>query len=286
MAKPALGRGLGALIPGVAEEAAAEGRTLKEIDIDSITANPYQPRTDFHAGALSELADSIAEKGILQPILVMPKGNGYQLVAGERRVQAAEMAGYKRVPAIIMEGLTKEAQIELALIENLQREDLDPIEEARGYKRLADECSLTQEEIGKRVGKERSVIANSLRLLTLPEDVQRIISSARITPSHARTLLNLADSGAQLQLAEKMAAEKMTVRSAEKLMQKRRTARRSPALSASAEDLQSELQRHLATKVKLHRNQKGRGRIEIHFFSDPELERLAGIILDTGEGMK
>ncbi len=286
MAKPALGRGLGALIPGISEEAAAEGRSLKEIEISSISPNPYQPRVDFNDDALLELSLSITEKGVLQPILVTAKDNGYELVAGERRVRAAEMAGYKQIPAIIIEGLTKEASIELALIENLQRENLDPIEEAKAYKQLVEECNLTQEQIAQRVGKNRSVIANSLRLLALPPEIQKIISSAKITPSHARTLLNLADSGAQLQLAEKMAAEKMTVRSAEKLVLKRRAARRAPELSASAEDLQGELQRHLATKVKIHRNQKGRGRIEIHFYSDPELERLAGIILDTGEGMK
>lgn len=285
MSKQALGRGLGALIPGISEEAVAEGHMLKEIEIANISPNPFQPRIDFNDDALLELSLSIAEKGILQPILVTPKDNGYELVAGERRVQAAEMAGYKQIPAIILEGLTKEAKIELALIENLQREDLDPIEEARAYQRLSEECNLTQEEVAKRVGKNRSVIANSLRLLTLPEDVQKIVSSARITPSHARTLLNLADQGAQMQLAEKMAAEKMTVRSAEKLVLKRRAARRAPGLSAAAEDLQSELQRHLATKVKLHRNQKGRGRIEIHFYSDPELERVVGVILDKGEGM-
>ncbi len=286
MAKPVLGRGLGALIPGVSEEAVAEGRTLKKIEISSVSPNPYQPRVDFNDDALLELSLSISEKGVLQPILVTAKDNGYELIAGERRVRAAEMAGYKQIPAIIMEGITKEATIELALIENLQRENLDPIEEAKAYKQLAEECNLTQEQIAQRVGKNRSVIANSLRLLTLPPEIQKIISSAKITPSHARTLLNLADQGAQLQLAEKMAAEKMTVRSAEKLVLKRRAARRAPELSASAEDLQGELQRHLATKVKIHRNQKGRGRIEIHFYSDPELERLAGIILDTGEGMK
>jgi len=286
MSKQALGRGLGALIPGMAEEAVAEGRMLKEIEIASISPNPYQPRVDFNDDALLELSLSITEKGVLQPILVTAKDNGYELVAGERRVRAAEMAGYKQIPAIIMEGLTKEASIELALIENLQRENLDPIEEAKAYKQLVEECNLTQEQIAQRVGKNRSVVANSLRLLTLPPEIQKIISSAKITPSHARTLLNLADSGAQLQLAEKMAAEKMTVRSAEKLVLKRRGARRSPELSASAEDLQSELQRHLASKVRIHRNQKGRGRIEIHFYSDPELERLAGIILDTGAGMK
>ncbi|MGH8003293.1 MAG: ParB/RepB/Spo0J family partition protein [Limisphaerales bacterium] len=286
MTKPALGRGLGALIPGISEEAGAEGRTLKEIPIESISKNPYQPRTEFYAVSLNELADSIAEKGILQPILVTPKDNGYELVAGERRVQAAEMAGYKQIPAIILEGLTKEAKIELALIENLQREDLDPIDTAKAYQRLMDECHLTQEEVAKRVGKSRPAVANFLRLLSLPAKVQGMISLGELSPGHVRAILNLADQGAQLRLAEKMAAEKMTVRSAEKLVLKRRSARRAPELSASAEDLQGELQRHLATKVKLHRNQKGRGRMEIHFYSDPELERVAGIILDTGVGMK
>lgn len=286
MSKQALGRGLGALIPGVAEEAVGEGRMLVEIAIESISKNPYQPRSDFYGESLKELADSIIEKGVLQPILVTPKDNGYELIAGERRVQAAEMAGYKQIPAIILDGLTREAKIELALIENLQREDLDPIDTARAYRRLIDECKLTQEEVAKRVGKNRSVVANFLRLLTLPPQVQAQISLGELTPGHVRALLNLADQEAQVRLAEKMASEKMTVRSAEKLVLKRRTARRAPELSAAAEDLQGELQRHLASKVRIHRNQKGRGRIEIHFFSDAELERLAGIILDTGEGMK
>lgn len=286
MAKPALGRGLGALIPGISEEAAAEGRTLKEIDIDSISKNPYQPRGNFDGESLQELADSIIEKGILQPILVTPKDNGYELVAGERRAQAAKMAGYKQIPAIILDGLSKEAKIELALIENLQREDLDPIDTAIAYRQLMEECNLTQEEVAKRVGKNRSVVANMLRLLALPQQVQARISLGEISPSHARALLNLADPEAQKQLAAKFASEKTTVRSAEKLVLKRRSAGRSPEISAAAEDLQAEMQRHLASKVRIHRNQKGRGRIEIHFFSDAELERLAGIILDTGEGMK
>ena len=286
MTKPALGRGLGALIPGLSEEAMAEGRMLKEIDIKSISPNPYQPRSDFHPDSIRELADSITEKGILQPILVTSKDNGYQLIAGERRVQAAKMADYKLIPAIILEGLSKEGMIELALIENLQREDLDPIDTATAYQRLMEECPLTQEEVAKRVGKSRSTVANFLRLLSLPPKVQGMISLGELSPGHVRVILNLADPEAQVRLAEKMAAEKTTVRTAEKLVLKRRGARRVPQLSASAEDLQRELQQHLATKVKVFRNQKGLGRIEIHFFSDMELERLAGIILDTGEGMK
>lgn len=286
MSKPVLGRGLGALIPGLTDEAVAEGRQLREIEITSISPNPYQPRMDFDQETLSELAQSIQEKGILQPILVTAKDNGFELIAGERRVRAAEMAGYKQIPALIMEGLSKESIIELALIENLQREDLDPIDTATAYRRLMEECHLTQEEVAKRVGKNRSTVANFLRLLGLPPKVQGMISLGELSPGHVRVILNLADPEAQVRLAEKMAAEKTTVRTAEKMVLKRRGARRAPQLSASAEDLQRELQQHLATKVKVFRNQKGRGRIEIHFFSDMELERLAGIILDTGEGMK
>jgi len=284
MSKQALGRGLGALIPGLSEEAVGEGRILKEIDIAAISPNPFQPRVDFNQETLSELAQSIIEKGILQPILVTQKANGYELVAGERRVRAAEMAGYKQIPALIMEGLSKEAIIELALIENLQRENLDPIEEAKAYERLLGECNLTQEEIAQRVGKSRSVVANSLRLLTLPPGIQNKISSGEITPGHARTLLNLADQEAQVRLAERMADEKMTVRSAEKLILKRRAARRAPELPAEAEDMQRELQQHLATKVRIHRNQKARGRIEIHFYSDLELQRLLDLLLQAFEG--
>jgi len=261
-----------------------EGRILKEIDIAAISPNPFQPRVDFNQETLSELAQSIIEKGILQPILVTQKANGYELVAGERRVRAAEMAGYKQIPALIMEGLSKEAIIELALIENLQRENLDPIEEAKAYERLLGECNLTQEEIAQRVGKSRSVVANSLRLLTLPPGIQNKISSGEITPGHARTLLNLADQEAQVRLAERMADEKMTVRSAEKLILKRRAARRAPELPAEAEDMQRELQQHLATKVRIHRNQKARGRIEIHFYSDLELQRLLDLLLQAFEG--
>lgn len=274
MSKPALGRGLGALIPGLSDEAVAEGRQLKEVEISSITPNPFQPRMEFDQESLLELARSIEEKGILQPILVTVKDNGYELIAGERRVRAAEMAGYKQVPAIIMDGLSKETLIELALIENLQRENLDPIEEAKAYKRLTEECNLTQEEIAQRVGKNRSVVANSLRLLSLPAEIQNKISSGAITPGHARTLLNLADRETQLRLAEKMAQEKLTVRSAEKLVLKRRAARRSPELPASFEEVQAKLQQYLSTKVRIHRNQKGRGRIEIHFYSDAELQRV------------
>lgn len=274
MSKPALGKGLGALIPGLSEGVAVESGALREIEIAQVSPNPFQPRSDFDQEALLELAQSIEEKGVLQPILVTTKDAGFELVAGERRLRAAEMAGQKQIPAIILEGLSKEAIIELALIENLQRENLDPIDEARSYKRLIDECGLTQETVAQKVGKNRSVVANALRLLTLPPEVQKKISSGEITPGHARTLLNLADAEAQKRLAEKMAGEKMTVRSAEKLILKRRNARRVPELPAEVEEMQNKLQQFFATKVRIQRNQKGRGKIEVEFYSDQELVKL------------
>lgn len=277
MTKPALGKGLGALIPGLSEEMAVESGGLREIEINQVSPNPYQPRSEFDQEALRELAQSIEEKGVLQPILVTAKDNGFELVAGERRLRAAEMAGLKQIPAITFEGLSKETIIELALIENLQREDLDPIDEARGYRRLIDECGLTQELVAQKVAKNRSVVANALRLLSLPVEIQKKISLGEITPGHARTLLNLADPEMQKRMAEKMAGEKMTVRTAEKLILKRRAAKRAPELPANFEEVQVKMQQHFATKVRIQRNQKGRGRIEIHFYSDLELER----VLDT-----
>jgi len=283
MTKPALGRGLGALIPGLSEETAVESSSLKEIEISQVSPNPYQPRSEFDQETLNELAQSIIEKGVIQPILVTPKGVGFELVAGERRLRAAEMAGLKLIPSIILEGLSKEAIIEVALIENLQRENLDPIDEARGYKRLIDECSLTQETVAQKVGKNRSVVANSLRLLTLPVEIQKKISSGEITPGHARTLINVADPEAQMRLAEKMAGEKMTVRSAEKLVLKRRAAKRAPELPAEVEELQARLQQHFATRVRVNRNRRGRGRIEVHFYSDLELQRVLDIFMEMVE---
>lgn len=274
MSKLALGKGLGALIPGLSSETAVESGALREIEIAQVSPNPFQPRSEFDQETLLELAQSIEEKGVLQPILVTPKDNGFELVAGERRLRAAEMAGYRTIPAIILEGLSKEAIIELALIENLQREDLDPIDEARGYKRLMDECGLTQETVAQKVGRNRSVVANALRLLGLPPEVQKKISSGEITPGHARTLLNLADPEAQKRLAAQMAGEKMTVRSAEKLVLKRRPARRAPDLPAEVEEMQNKLQQFFATKVRIQRNQKGHGKIEVEFYSDQELVKL------------
>jgi len=282
MSKPTLGKGLGALIPGLSEETAVESGALREIEIAQVVPNPYQPRSEFDQETLLELAQSIEKKGVLQPILVTPKGNGFELVAGERRLRAAEMAGQKQIPAIILEGLSKEAIIELALIENLQRENLDPIDEARGYKRLIDECELTQEVVAQKVSKNRSVVANALRLLSLPVEVQKKISSGEITPGHARTLLNLADSETQKRLADKMAEEKMTVRTAEKLILKRRAARRSPDLQAEVEEMQNKLQQFFATKVRIHRNQKGRGKIEVEFYSDQELIKLVSKMAAVG----
>ena len=271
-----LGRGLDALIPNL-QPAGAPAR-LDEVDIDLISPNPQQPRTVFDPASLTELADSIREHGIIQPLIVSRPGGGasgtYQLIAGERRLLAAREAGLQRVPVVLKEA-SPQGLLELALVENLQRADLGPLEEAAAFRRLVEEFSMTQEAVATRVGRSRPAVANSIRLLTLPDDIQASLARGEITPGHARALLGIDDPQEQRRTWQRIVEGSLTVRDAETLAKRRtRTVqtgvlRRPPEILA----LEDRLQSQLGTKVDLVRGRKG-GKLTIHFYSDEELEAL------------
>jgi ParB family chromosome partitioning protein len=279
MRKP-LGRGLDALIPGAPKPAFAEVATTvepeRQVAIDRIRPNPRQPRADFDEAALNELAASVRAQGILQPLLVRPDGDGgYELVAGERRLRAARLAGLREVPIVVRDVSDRES-LELALIENIQRDDLSPLEEAAAYQRLLDDFGHTQEEIAARVGKSRPAIANALRLLRLPEPIKRELARGRLTAGHARVLLSLDTADAQLRAARQILARQLSVRDTEKLATARRDgdARRAPRDPHRAA-LERELAAALGTRVRIVPRGRG-GRIEIEYYSNEELQGLAG----------
>jgi ParB family chromosome partitioning protein len=277
--KRALGRGLGALLPPTETEETA-GR-LRDLPIESLVPNPQQPRRTFDPGPLEELAGSIRQSGVLQPLVVRPRGSQYEILVGERRWRAAQLAGLARVPAIVREASDAEA-LELALVENLLREDLNPIEEAQAYGRLLAEFSWTQEELARRLGKDRSSIANALRLLRLPEPIQDDLRAGRLTMGHARALLGLDSPAAQLRLRERILAQDWSVRATEADVQARR--RRGPRPRRRAPDveaLEEELRLALGTRVRVV-GTLVRGRIELAYHSGEELERLHGRLTGAG----
>jgi len=267
-----LGRGLAALIPQRAPSTAAS----IEIPLARIRENPRQPRLRMHDDALASLAESIGQHGVIQPILVTETIDGYMLVAGERRVRAARIAGLERIPAIVRQ-LADRQQLELALVENLQREDLDPMEAARAYRQLMDEFSFTQEDLAIRVGRARSTVANTLRLLELHSAVQDAIAASLITEGHARALGGLPPE-VQAPAVTTVIADDLSVRQTEELVRRLREPRvaASPAkrtLDPDLERVEDDLRRRLGTKVTLARSRKG-GRIIIEFYSDEELGQL------------
>jgi ParB family chromosome partitioning protein len=269
----ALGRGLASLIPS----RAAPTSTVTEVPLARIAPNPHQPRHRWDDEGLADLAASIREHGVLQPVLVTETLDGYQLIAGERRVRAARLAGLERIPALIRQ-LADRDQLEVALVENVQRADLDPIEEALAYRQLIDEFGLTQELVAKRVGKARATVANTLRLLELHESVQAAIGEGRITEGHGRALGGLHVDN-QARVLATVVDQGLSVRQAEELVRRLREPRvvREPAtrprLDAELERVEEDLRRQLGTKVSLSRSRKG-GRIVIEYYSDEELERL------------
>jgi ParB family chromosome partitioning protein len=268
-----LGRGLSALIPKTEDD-------THEVDLDLIVPNPEQPRASFDDATLEELAQSIREHGILQPLVVSAVGESgvYQLVAGERRLRAARLAGLQRVPVVVKEAASREL-LEMALVENLQREDLNPLEEAQAYRRLSDEFGLTQEQIATRVGRSRTAVANSVRLLTLSDGVKGRLMSGEITEGHARALLGLESNAAREEAARQIAERGLTVRETERLVRNRptpKTPRPAPRERDDAEiaALEARLRESLGTKVEIRRGTGGRGRIVCHFYSDEELNAL------------
>ena len=286
MTRKALGRGLGALIPQAdAEVALAEPleQSPGDVALTSIRPNPFQPRTVFNADALSELAASIRENGLIQPLVVRDAGDGgYELIAGERRFLACRQAGLTHVPVVIRQA-TRRDMLQMALVENLQREDLNPIEEAEAYQRLANEFALTQEEIADRVGKSRASVANALRLLQLETDLRDLIAKGTLSAGHARALLSIPSSETRRKMAKEIVERSLSVREAELRVQGERqrrpraTARKRthPALDAWEERLRG----RFATQVRIVGG-LARGRVEIHYFSHEDLERvleLAGV---------
>ena len=282
-----LGRGLDALLPPSGGLETKEPGTSARIE--DISRNPRQPRRDFDDDALRELATSIAELGVLQPLLVRPRGDGYELIAGERRLRAAVEAGLSEVPIAVVE-TDDRGSLERALVENIQRENLNPIEEAAAYKQLMEEGGLTQEALASKLGRNRVSVTNSLRLLDLPLDVQTLLTSRRITAGHGRALLGLQGNPLQPRIARRAADESLSVREVEDLVRRYRAMSASPRQSnggserpALATEAQQRLADHLQTRVRVEMG-KRKGRIVLDFVSEDELNRLTSIITGAAEG--
>lgn len=288
MARPGgLGKGLGALIPAGAAEPRADrsGPGMQEIEVAAIRPNPFQPRDQFDEEGLGALADSIREVGVLQPVLVRPAEDGYELIAGERRWRAARRVGLQRIPALIRE-TGDGAALEQALVENLQREELNPLEEAGAYQQLIEDFGLTHEQVAARAGRSRASVSNTLRLLSLPPAIQRMVRERQLTMGHARALLGTPDRAFQEQLARRISKEDLSVRAVEEAVRAHndgsedqsgaapsgtRGRRQRPAGIAELEEMLAD---HLETRVKISMNAGGRGRIAVDFAGLEDLERI------------
>ncbi|HCA81293.1 MAG TPA: DNA-binding protein [Bacteroidetes bacterium] len=290
--KTVLGRGLSALIPKapmkevsvrhdeVGSDSGGVG-IMARIPVDQIRPNPFQPRTEFDPEALAELTRSIVEKGVIQPVTVRRVEGGYQLVTGERRLRAAQNAGLSEIPAYIIAVDSDEEMLELALIENIQRETLNPIEIAHAYRRLIDECHLTQEEVAEKVGKDRTTVTNFIRLLKLPQEIQIGLRKNQLSMGHARALINIPTEGLQLRLFQKIVDSGMSVRKVELLAKSagkpaESTGRKASTreVSAGVQSLEEKLRQTLGTKVTVREKEQGRGEIVIEYYSLDDLDRL------------
>lgn len=304
--KQVLGRGLASLIPKPVvappvvqhpvgrQDDGVTNDIVANIEVEKIQKNPYQPRADFDPVALDELRQSIVEMGIIQPITVRRVENGYQLISGERRVRAAREAGLTHVPAYIIRVASDQEMLELALIENLQREHLNPIEIAISYKRLIEEVQLTHEQLSQRIGKDRTTITNFLRLLKLPEVIQNAVRKGEVSSGHARALINVEDSSVQLAIFHRIVDKQISVREVERLARdyQRQKTKHSPvvlpmgdspvtATSTSIANVEEKLRQRLGTKVTLRPLEDGKGEIIVQYYSAEDLERLLELL--TGE---
>lgn len=285
-----LGRGLEALLGPMSREQAEASGALREIPVGSISPNPWQPRQSFDDDALTELTASIEASGLLQPIIVRSVGARYELIAGERRWRAVQRLAWAKIPAIVRE-LDDRAALTLAMIENLQRDDLTSIDEAQGYHRLILEFKLSQAEVARLVGKDRSTVSNILRLLKLPEDVQQMLQQREISEGHARALLALDDAAAQRALAQRVRDEGLSVRQTESVVRgdapdaPRARMMKRPAVprtaSADARRVEDALRQHLGTDVRLTAKRRGRGILAISYYSNDDLARVLEVILGT-----
>ena len=310
MAKKGLGKGLGAIFgEDVVKEnkeetekkakAKAEAKAAEEMDekgrilmlkLDLVQPNKEQPRKTFDEEKINELAESIKNYGVLQPLLVQKNDSFYEIIAGERRWRAAKAAGLKEVPAVLKE-YSKQEAMEISLIENVQRADLNPIEEALGYRQLIDEFGLTQEEIAVRVAKSRTAITNTMRLLKLDEQIQNMLVQGVITSGHARALLSLEDAQMQLKAAKEILDKKLSVRETERLVkrlqkeasgEKKEEKKKDETLALIYQNLEDRMKSVMGTKVSIHNKDKNKGRIEIEYYSEAELERIVEMIESIG----
>lgn len=284
MTRRPLGRGLGALLS--AEGTAAAPEESYEISIDLIDPSSLQPRTVFDDAKLEELAKSINANGVVQPVLLRRKGGRFELIAGERRWRAAQLAGLTKIPAVV-QNVSDDRVLEIALIENIQREDLNPIEEARAYRKLIETLGLTQETVAERVGRDRSYVTNYLRLLKLPDDIQDLLQSGRISTGHARTLLGAVHHDIQRRIARKVIEQDLSVRATEQMVRKAgEAATREPAAKARTHEVdanvraaESKLRRKFGTRVRIVQTQgSSAGRIELEFYNQADLNRLYDLL--------
>mgnify|MGYP000403935638 CR=1 FL=1 len=289
--KRGLGKGLSALITDdLEQEITDKSKGIVKININEVGPNKEQPRKKFDEDQLQELSDSIKQYGVIQPLIVIKKNKYYEIVAGERRWRAAKLAGLKEVPVII-KGYTPREKLEVSLIENIQRENLNPIEEAFAYQKLINDFKLKQDDVAEKVSKSRSAIANSMRLLNLDERVQRMIVDEMISSGHARALLAIKDGEIQYNIANRVFDEKLSVRDTEKLIKSitkpkppKKESRNDESLSAIYKDVEERFKEILGTKVTINRKSKKKGKIEIEYYSDDELERLIELINSIKEG--
>lgn len=273
MSKIVLGRGLEALIPTRGQDDHRTGE-LVTVAVDRIAPNPFQPRKAFDADGLKELAESIRTRGLLQPILVKKDGAGYTLVAGERRFRAAKLAGVTQIPAMILEQLDEGDMLQIALVENLQREDLNPLETAAAYQALVDRCGLNQAQVAERVGKSRAAVANTLRLLTLPEHIKQYVAEGKLNEGHARAILSIPDPAMRDRIAQRILTETLSVRQAEGMA--RQIHRRRLTVKRKAPDIEEAetfLKHTLGTAVKIMPGLK-KGAIQIEYYGNEDLNRL------------
>ncbi len=293
--KQALGKGLDILFSGTTPDIKTEESNVKDskagiesilfIKTDNIKTNPYQPREDFEETSLKELADSIKQKGVIQAITVRKTGeNSYELLSGERRLRAAKIAGLDKIPAFVMDVSTKEDLLEISLIENIQRKDLNALEVAKGYHRLITECNLKQEVVAEKVGKSRSAVTNFLRLLKLPEEIKQSISKGEITEGHARAILAVENEAEQVNIWKKIIGENLTVRKAEELTKKIKSKPKEKKIfevtnqdKAAINFLEEKFREHFGTKVKIKPKTKTSGDIVIEYYTSDDLERIVDL---------
>ena len=289
--KSVLGKGINALISEYPEPSEGGRQQIVHVNVVDIEPNPHQPRSEFAESQIEELKKSIEEKGVIQPIAVNRVGHTYQLIAGERRWRAARLAGHETIPAVVYEIDSQQELMEMALIENIQREDLSPIEEAEGYRTLIDSCFLTQETVAKRVGKDRSTITNLMRLLQLPGEIQDFLRQGELQMGHARALLGLDDDDERLSLATRCIEGRLSVREIEKAVKSRLSGNRShgrknrgkskqaSSVAPMLASFEEQLQLRFGTAVNIRQSHK-KGRIEIEFYGDGDLERILELLLD------